>query len=98
MYRIGYAIEDAWRELKSWLPLFAGIAVIVVVVFVILMALFSWAGNGYGYDAAVGACYAHGYPEVKRATTDSPWYCVRRIDGTDEVTPLCDLEKCEGSE
>ena len=100
MYKIGYAIEDAWCWLKSWLSLLAGVAVLMVVVVLILGWATSAALENNAHNAALDTCFAHGYPEVRRASLDSPWYCVRRVDGTDEVTSLCDLYMydCEGSE
>ncbi len=95
MYRIGYAIEDAWCWLKSWLSLLAGVAVLMVVVVLILVWAVAAASENLAYNTALDVCLVHGYPEIKRVSTASPWYCMRRVDGTDEVTAVCDLVKCE---
>lgn len=42
-------------------------------------------------DDANALCMQHGYVEARRAHHAAPWYCYRRVDGTDELVPLCRL-------
>lgn len=34
-------------------------------------------------------CLEHGYPEA--TLSGSNWYCIRQLNGTDEVVPISDL-------
>jgi hypothetical protein len=51
----------------------------------------------YTHGEALNDCLEGGYPEVTRADSGHPWFCVKRVDGTDYVERLCRVkhEACE---
>ena len=69
---------------------------VVVLVFVAAMVV----DNNFAHREALNACLAGGYPEVTRADSGHPWYCVKRVDGTDCIERLCkvQLTGCEGED
>lgn len=70
-----------------------GVAAIEVIIFLVVMAILVLIGGGSFMEwKASRACLAHGYP----SSTGGAWvpaYCIKRINQTDSVVPLKELEK-----
>ena len=83
--------KNTWGENKWWKRNKGNVAlaiIFLIMVTVITIVLYGLIVS----NEATEACYAAGYSEMRKVG-GGDYYCYRRVNGTDEIVPLEDIDQ-----